>query len=189
MLLADATRLLQTMTASAEHPVLSAQEITDLLMLSQLADVHGYAPLPTGWSVWAANAALAVGARVRPTAANGHFYTVTASDGAAGAVEPTWPTTTAGVVTLDGVTYTESGAAWAGAWDLNRAASLGWRWKAGKAADEFTFSTEVSSYQRDQLQKHCLDMADRYARGAFGMIDIDQRIVYDPVIGNLNPAP
>lgn len=61
--------------------------------------------VPTA-TVWSANMAVAVGDYIRPITRNGFVYVVTASDGLAGAVEPTYSTTIGGVVTLDGVSYT-----------------------------------------------------------------------------------
>lgn len=56
-------------------------------------------------TIWSASMAVAVGDFVRPTTRNGFVYVVTVSDGAAGAVEPTWTTTLSTNVSLDGVTY------------------------------------------------------------------------------------
>lgn len=54
---------------------------------------------------WAASYAFTVGQYVLPTAENAIYYKVTASDGAAGVTEPTWPLAIGESVTLDGVTY------------------------------------------------------------------------------------
>ncbi len=54
---------------------------------------------------WKASHAYAVGNYVQPTTENSLYYMVTASDGAAGVTEPTWPLAINESVTLDGVTY------------------------------------------------------------------------------------
>lgn len=48
------------------------------------------------------------------------------------------------------------------AYNLRRAAAEGWRLKAGKAANQYDFKTDVSSFQRDQLYKHCMEMYKSY---------------------------
>ncbi len=73
-------------------------------------------------------------------------------------------------------------------WDLKRAAAAAWEVKAGKVASRFDFNSDVHGYKRDQLQKHCLEMAKQYRKGDVGTINIGAGVVYDPVIGNLNGA-
>lgn len=63
---------------------------------------------------WKPSIALSVGEYVMPMVDNGHIYKVTASDGLAGATEPTWPLTDGGTVTSDGITYQEAGQPTAG---------------------------------------------------------------------------
>lgn len=72
-------------------------------------------------------------------------------------------------------------------WGLRAAAAEGWRWKAGKVASRYDFSSDVHSHKRDQLQKHCLEMAKTFSRGVSGSIAVHSRDAgYDPVIRNLN---
>ena len=63
---------------------------------------------------WAVGMALSAGDKVQPSDSfgnNGHYYTVTASDGFAGPSEPSWTTGTNDIVgPVDGVTYQESGS-------------------------------------------------------------------------------
>ena len=54
---------------------------------------------------WKASHAYAVGNFVQPVVENSLYYIVTASDGAAGTTQPTWPLTIGESVTQDGVTY------------------------------------------------------------------------------------
>lgn len=77
-------------------------------------------------------------------------------------------------------------AAYTDTWDLRAAAAEGWRWKAAKVASRYTFSSDVHSHQRDQLQKHCLAMVKEYSASSAGSIELAPRRLYDPVIGNLN---
>lgn len=55
--------------------------------------------------VWSANMSIIPGNYVHPTTRNGFVYACTASDGQAGAVQPTFTTTLGTDVSLDGVTY------------------------------------------------------------------------------------
>lgn len=71
-------------------------------------------------------------------------------------------------------------------WNLRAAAAEGWRWKAGKVAELYSFRSDVHSYQRAEHHKHCLEMIKLYQGGAAGSIELARRPAYDPVIGNLN---
>ena len=148
------------MVASTTPPTLSPDEINDLLALARRPGPSGVDP--DSEIEWAANMALAVGDYVVPPNRSGVRYLITVSDGAAGAAEPAWPVSGASVA-IDGVTYegTDDGV-WTPAYDLNAAAAEGWRWKAGKIADAFDFSTDQQSFEKSQRVKHCLDMAARY---------------------------
>lgn len=79
-----------------------------------------------------------------------------------------------------------SSTAYTDTWDLRGAAAEGWRWKAGKVAHRVDFGTDVHRQSRDQLQKHCLAMAELYARGRIATMELSAGLLYDPVIGNLN---
>jgi hypothetical protein len=53
---------------------------------------------------------------------------------------------------------------WTETWDLNRAAAIGWIWKAGKAAHMYSFQEHDRSFTRSDLIKHCQQMATQYKR-------------------------
>lgn len=188
MTYADALRRLKSMTASDQDPVLTDAELADLLQEARTPDV--YDVWADAYLPWAATHAYAVGDVLVPSVRNGHFYEVTITDGMSGAAEPVFPTTEGGTIAADGVTYAEAGVApWAGEWSLNRAASAGWKIKAGKAAGRFDFSSDVNDFSRSQIVKACLEMAKQYASGAIVSIEVGSSVIYDPVIGNVNPAP
>lgn len=185
---AQARLRLEAMLSTTEEPTLTAAEVNLLLDLAAAVDEYGN--VPDQYRAWVPSAAYAAGDVVTPRTRNGHRYTVTVSDGLAGATEPTWPTTSGATVALDGVTYQESGPAlWAQTWSLRAAAAEGWRWKAGKVASKYDFNSDVHGLKRDQLQKHCLEMVKLYERGQSGTILAGHAGLYDPVIGNLNGAP
>lgn len=169
----EARRRIESMTASDRPPVLTSDELDDLVDVARRADTGDHAP--DTYVTWKAALALAVGALVVPSARNGHVYEVTVSDGAAGAVEPVWPTEEGETVTADGVTYEEAGAAlWTPTWDLNRAAAAGWEWKAGKATPDFDFSDDAGTYSRQQVFEMCKRQARDYAKKTTASIPLSR---------------
>lgn len=55
--------------------------------------------------------------------------------------------------------------------DLNRAASLGWQWKAAKVAADFNVALpEGQRYDRAQAFEHFMDLAGQYASGAMSVL-------------------
>jgi hypothetical protein len=55
--------------------------------------------------------------------------------------------------------------------DLNRSASLGWQWKAGKVAGYFTTALpDGMKFNREQVYEHCMTMAANYANGVLSVI-------------------
>jgi hypothetical protein len=74
-------------------------------------------------------------------------------------------------------------------WDLNSAAAEGWRLKAGKAANRFDFGSDVNSFSRDQVYKHCIEMAKHYGSNVVSLDTLGAATkVYDPVLGNVDYA-
>jgi prepilin-type N-terminal cleavage/methylation domain-containing protein len=63
---------------------------------------------------WRSGAVYTTSNYVIPTNFNGHYYKCTTA-GTSGATEPNWPLNSAGTVTVDGVTWTESGSPWTSA--------------------------------------------------------------------------
>jgi len=171
MLEAEARARLESMLQWSSVPALSSGEVDRLMVMARRVDRYDVeADL---YMTWTAALVLVVGDLVVPRVRNGHYYRVTVSDGAAGATEPTWPTSSGAAVTADGVTYTEAGSApWEGTWDLNAAAAEGWRWKAGKVAGNFTFSTDNQSFDRVQVKDACLEMARMYGNRVVGSIPL-----------------
>ncbi len=55
-------------------------------------------------------------------------------------------------------------------WDLRHAAAQGWRWKAGKAIDEYAFAEPDSRADRQQLHDMCMRMADGYGSRRVGTV-------------------
>ena len=55
--------------------------------------------------------------------------------------------------------------------DLNRAASIGWQWKAGKVASYFTTALpEGMKFNREQVYEHCIQQSVGYANGSLSVI-------------------
>lgn len=165
----SSTRLTQTqartrlkrMVAWDADPTLTSDEVDELLALSRVADVYGV--MPDAYDDAARSTAYVIGDLRVPPERNNHVYRCTTA-GTTASSEPAWPTASGGTVTDGGAVWTEYGSApWRGAWDLNRGAAEGWRWKAAAAANRFEFSTGGQSFKRDQVVAHCQQMAKQFA--------------------------
>jgi hypothetical protein len=76
---------------------------------------------------------------------------------------------------------------WTATWNLHRAASRGWKWKAGKLASQYQVSGGGQSLSRQQWWEHCIAMSDQYKSGNIGSIEVAPGgYWYTDVIGNLN---
>lgn len=172
---AEARTRLETMTQASSEPTLSSSEIDLLLDQARRADADGNA----ADRPWRASIYYPLDSYVIPTTAggNGHTYRTTTA-GVAGTTEPSWVTTSGATVsgTAGGGTalvFTEAGVpAWVPTWDLNAAAAEGWRWKAAKVANQFQFSADGQSFQRQQVYDHCLTMVQEYANKGAGTMAI-----------------
>lgn len=152
---AQALAELRRRTAADEEPALSNAD------LSALLDGAGLA------AAWAAETEYAVGARVVTTGRNGRLYRCIQS-GTSDTTEPAWGPDTdcyRGQYVLEstGVIWQDEGMAPPDLWDLDAAASNGWRQKAGLAAHRTYFASNGQMFSRQQLIGHCQEMADRYA--------------------------
>jgi hypothetical protein len=160
---ASARTRIESMVAWDQEPVLTPDQVTELVVLARRADVN------SRWieddADWAATHAYALGDRVAGTPRNGHVYVVTAA-GTSGASAPSFPTTSGGTVTDGTVTWQEAGGSWEPTYDLNSAAAEGWRWKAAIVAGQFDFSINAGpsqqSFARSAKHAHCLAMMQAY---------------------------
>ena len=148
----DAITKLTEMVDATADPALSSDEVGSLLQESLRVQI--FAP----------GAYFGVGDRVLPSAANtearGVCYVVV-SPGLA-AAEPGW-TAAPGVTAISGTVQFRFLGPYDGiAWDLNGAAWLGWKKKAGYAAKNFGFKDRDAQYDRQQIYDHCLEMMNRY---------------------------
>ncbi len=82
--------------------------------------------------------------------------------------------------------YLPANPDWVGTWDFNKAAHEGWMIKAGRVTDQFDFTSDVNGFTRDQLYKHCVDMAAKYISKRLGTLELSSAVTWKPVIGNLN---
>jgi hypothetical protein len=64
---------------------------------------------------------------------------------------------------IDANGYAPTHERWTPTFDLYAAVAEGWRWKAAKAAERFSFSADGASYNRDQIYTHCMEQAKRYS--------------------------
>ena len=61
-----------------------------------------------------------------------------------------------------------SDAAWTQTYDLNAAAAEGWRWKAGKAAGQYDWTSTLQQFKPSQIAAACLAQAKVYAAKVSG---------------------
>jgi hypothetical protein len=159
--------------APGRPPVLTDADYTALLRSARRPDRYGY--LPDNLADWIAGAIYPVGAAVRPTIPNGHFYIlVDNNSGAVASEEPAdWPLQTGEQVTTtgDGYTWQEAGiAAYVPTYDLDSAAADGWMQKAALSADAYNLSDNGLSLSRDQIYVHCERQAKYWRRKIQEMI-------------------
>jgi hypothetical protein len=175
---------LEMMVASSIDPVLSDDEMLDLLTFARRADQGGndYRNVDSAPAWQAAHAYLLGDVVIGGT---GRWWRVI-QQGTSAASQPTWPDLgtsyfstlygpsgpSTGVTTVtDGtVVWVDNGTAWVPTWDLNAAAAEGWRRKAAKAAAKFDFTTGDQQFSRSQVYAQCMSMAADYARRAIGTL-------------------
>jgi hypothetical protein len=150
-----ATQRLESLIDAAVDPVLSSDEVLDLLTDNQVA------------AVWSASTAFEFGAVVIPTAnkRNGRKYRIVELDGdgrTSGATEPNWPTGRDSRVTDGNITWEEAGNEPKSLWNLDKAAYQGWLLKAGKVAPEFDYGDADHKMNAGQMHEHCLKQAARF---------------------------
>ena len=139
----------------ADHePTLSVEELHTLLQQVQL---------PRAFSSWESGKAYAVGNKVIPSPRNGLVYQVSVA-GTSGTVQPAFDN---GSVDDNTVTWAVSTTDIDDAYNLNRAASQGWRIKAGRVANRYDIKDDTSATTRSQLFKHCMDMYKSYRVGQY----------------------
>ena len=67
---------------------------------------------------------------------------------------------------LDGRAPSDPG--WVPTFALGAAAAEGWRWKAGRVSDRVDLVGDDTNLRRSQTHEHCMIMAARYDRAAWG---------------------
>jgi hypothetical protein len=145
------------------EPTLTADDLDAMVAAARLADLDGNPP--DSYQPWpGAGVSLPVGALAVPTTRNGIVYrvTVAAGQGRTGATEPIWPVGT-GTVIDNELTWAPYGSApWTPTWSINAGAAEGWRIKAAKAAENYSFSAGVDRFGVNELLDNCLRMARMY---------------------------
>lgn len=166
---ATALDSLNQMTEAESAPALAADELNRFLDEAALVDSAGNAPTnnPDDAGTWTADTAVVADIVI---ADPGGRYWRCIVGGTTGAQAPSWPNLAGAAVdrsitVVDGsVRWADNGGTWAPAWDLNRAAMLGWEAKAGKASSGYDFRTDDQQFARSQIAAQCHAMADRYRR-------------------------
>src|SRR5688500_13247756 len=160
---AAARARIESMVAASSEPTLTDAEIDVLVEAAKRVDPFGNRPSNVATvGVWAASTTVGYGDVVTADPAAGRWWRV-AVPGLTGATQPTWPALTGaatGATVVDGtVEWEDVGGPWAPTWDLNDAVARGWELKAGKAAEDFEFTTDGQTFRRQQLIDHCERMA------------------------------
>jgi hypothetical protein len=169
---------LERMVAASTDPVLDEAALQDLMVLAARVDAAGNSPqnLLTAPS-WAATTTHGVNTVIRQDAITERWWQVL-TPGTTGAAAPTWPTFTDGAMSgsqvVDGsIVWVDAGTRWHPTYDLNAAACFGWEQKAAACADRFKFAADSQSYDRQQVNAMCLEMATRYANRRAGVVRFD----------------
>jgi hypothetical protein len=174
---------LRRRTAPGRSPVLTDADYTALLASAVRPDRYGY--LPDGLADWIAGARYPVGAAVRPTVPNQHFYILVDNNaGAVASEEPVvWPLTSSGeITTADGYVWREAGlAAYIPTYDLDLAAADAWMQKAAMSADAYNLSDNGLSLSRDQIYVHCERQAKYWRRKVQEVIPVGYGQAASPV--------
>jgi hypothetical protein len=167
---------LRAMVQADADPELSNDEVETLLYDHRIVSVY---------SEWLPSTVYALGAKAVPRLGNNHVYVVTVA-GTSGTSEPPFPDAPFSTVTDGTVTWQETLSITSHY--MNRAIAAGWMLKAAKVANRY--DVDVDRFQRlkrDQLIKHCLEMAKQYNGKSIQSILVTGAGGYDlPVIGNLN---
>lgn len=120
-------------------------------------------------SIWVQNTAYTVGAVVVPTTRNGHRY-ICVQGGTSETLladEPEWSVVRGSFIT-DGdsnpqLVWREDGPDYENLYDIRRAIHLTWLLKAAKVAHLYETRQSGSTFAHDQVYKHCMEMAAKYA--------------------------
>lgn len=160
---AHAREKLRLFGDTAFAPVISEPvELEFLLDMGRIMDKYG-APPPKGFT-WYPGIDLGIGTFVVPSTPNDHYYKVTTLPNPVKYIEPTWPTTSGGTVTQDGVVYTEQGKmSWEETYDANYCIAQAWLLKAGRIAKNYNFMVAGKMFSRQQFYDHCMKQYKAYA--------------------------
>jgi hypothetical protein len=153
-------------------PTLAAQRDAALSKL-KLYSAHDTAPVITNdlsaildahlrATYWTASTAYVAGDVILPTATNGHRY-VCAKAGTSGTTEPIWPIRDASGISdgtgSNAITWIEDGPAYDNPYDVRASIHAAWALKASRASVLF----DDDAGKREQVYKHCMEMAEKYA--------------------------
>lgn len=161
---ATAVERLRSMVAADQTPVLAEDDLIRILDEAAIADIAGNPTVNTaGVASWMASTAVVPGEVITE---GGRFWRCIVG-GTTDATEPTWPdlggTARGEQVVVDGtVRWSDNGTAWAGRWDMQRAAMIGWERKAAAAAALYDFQADDQRFSRAQVAASCRAQAAWY---------------------------
>ena len=163
---------LEIMVQADIDPVLTEVDVDTLMARARRVDRAGNSPRNvTTADAWAASTGYLAGDVI---VVDGRWWRCLVP-GTSAATEPTWPLFARQPVTetrvADGdVLWVDNGLQWEPTYDLHAAARMGWRLKAGKVANAYSFQTDGQTFQRQQMIQHCLAMAEQHRPRGVGSV-------------------
>lgn len=184
---ADALLRLAQMTAAETDPVLSTDDLNDLLWMAEREDLNGNSPGNGNALDYVPNVSVYLAGQVVLITLSGDRFWVATSTGIPTGI--TFPDITGDLTqttVIDGpVTWRDNGNTWVPTWDLNYAAAEGWRRKAGRVSNRFDFGSDNQTFSRSQFMAQCLMMADRYTKRYGKTLSVVPEAI-DPMAVGLN---
>jgi hypothetical protein len=164
----EALAALRTLVSADDEPTLDDLEIAQVLKFGERCDLAGNSPLNLSTvSGYAEDTDYVVG-DVVVDGDTGRYWLALCSGTSAAAVFPDLdaePLTSVRVE--DGsVLWVDNGTQWRPTYDLNVAASWGWRVKAGKVSAKYQFQTDGQVFSRQQWFAHCMELSKAFERKA-----------------------
>lgn len=157
---------LEALCAANDDPRLEERELVLVVAAAKRPDRAGNLPTNVaGAASWAAAHAYLAGDTIY---AGGRWW-IALDSGTSSSSTPSWPDLdgrpASDAQVADGdLVWADLGEAWAPTWNLDAGAALGWRLKAGKVANRFSFTADGQTFNRREMFAHCMQMAKVYER-------------------------
>lgn len=164
----EAVSALRILLAADDEPVLDDVELAQMLKFGERCDMAGNSPLNlSSVLVYAIDEAYVVGDVVLD-GDTGRYWMALCSGTSTGVTFPDMAGSQVVSHTVEdgAVLWCDNGTRWRPTYDLNSAASWGWRVKAGKVSSKYEFQADGQVYSRQQWFAHCMELSKSFARKA-----------------------